>query len=81
MSKVFSLADEVDNFCITMNTSVYCAFFVHFPDKVLKFRKLPNSLCRLDPECDTNVLSLEECEKFFGAENKTQLTNIVEDNL
>ena len=52
-------------------------FYIYFPDKVLKFRQFANRLCGLDPVCKTNILSLEEHNKLFGTEKKTQLTNIV----
>jgi hypothetical protein len=38
ISNIFSLADMVDNYHITIDTVVDCTFYTHFLDKVLKFR-------------------------------------------
>ena len=64
-----------------MDTMVDYVFYTYFPDKVLKFRQFANYLCSLDCACKTNILSLEEHNKLFSTEKKTQLTNAVEDNL
>jgi hypothetical protein len=71
----------VDNYRITIDTVVNCTFYTHFSDKVLKFRQFANCLHGLDPTCEINILSLEEYNKLFGTEKKTQLINIVQDNL
>ena len=81
ISNIFPLIDIAENYCITIDTIVYRTFYIHFLDKVLKFRQFANCSHGLDPACKINVLSLEEYNKLFSTENKTQLTNVVEDNL
>ena len=81
ISNIFLLADIADNYCITIDTTVDHAFYIHFLDKVLKFRQFANCLHSLDPSYKTNILSFKEYNKLFSTEKKTQLTNIVENNL
>ena len=38
ISNIFLLADIADNYCITIDTAVDYIFYIHFPDKILKFR-------------------------------------------
>ena len=53
ISNIISLADIADEHRVTMDTNIDKAFFVHLPDRVVRFGQLPNRLCGMNIN-DTN---------------------------
>lgn len=69
ISNIIILADMIDSYKVTMNTSVDKAFFVHLPDKIVRFGLLPNRLFGLDPnskEYKHKNYSVQEYNKLFN---------------
>ena len=74
MSNIISLADMIDSFKVTMDTSVDKVFFVHLPDKIVRLGLLPNRLFGLDlnsKEHKHKNYSMQEHNKLFNKGHKS----------
>ena len=57
MTNIISLSDMTSKFKVTMDTSKEKAFFVHLPDKIVKFRQMENNLYGMDPSDPKSFIS------------------------
>ena len=56
ISNIFLSTNMMDNYWVTMDTAIDCAFYAHFLDKVLKFKQFANHLFDLDADFKADIL-------------------------
>ena len=84
MTNIIALSDMTSKFKVTMDSSKEKAFFVHLPDKVVKFKQMKNNLYGMDPSDPKSFISKEEYNnksvQFAGVDRNVEVSE-VEDNL
>ena len=57
MTNVIDISDMTDKFRVTMDSNIGKALFVHFPDKIIKFKQLNNNLYGMNPADSESYIS------------------------